>query len=97
MSSGFSDIPDDLDIDELLAPKKRDKKQSYNIPGTKRRKTVDTSIRTYTNWFKLPHKLHGECQIPSHDEERSTRKKMVADIDGVDMCRWCFIEGRDLK
>lgn len=94
--SSFSDIPDD-DIEELLAPKKKETKSTFKLPGTTRTKRVDTSIRTYANWFKLPHTTHGECQVPSHDEERSTRKKMVAEIDGVMVCRWCFIEKRDMR
>src|SRR5215510_8103108 len=96
MSSGFEDLPDDIDFEELISPKKKDKKKTYQIPGTTRHKTVDTSIRTYVNWFKMPLTMMGECQVPTHDEERSPRQKMVVEIDDVFVYRRCFIEGRDL-
>jgi hypothetical protein len=94
--SSFSDLPDD-DIEELLAPKKREPKTSVNTPGTNRSRKVDLSIRTYANWFKLQHVVRSACQVPTHDEERSTRNKMVVEIDGVMVCRWCFIEKRDMS
>lgn len=94
---------DDAFIDELLEDTKS--KQGYNIPGTNKRRKYDDSIRTVSNWFKLPHTMTGECQIESHDSERlddkgvkQTRDKprMFYQLpDGRLTCRWCFVEKRD--
>jgi hypothetical protein len=85
----------DSEIDELLNPTK---KSTYTLPGTTRRVKFDPDIRTVANWFKLPHTLSGECEIPNHDEERESRSKprmFFVLEDGRHICRWCFVEQRD--
>jgi hypothetical protein len=98
----FGDLNED-EIEALLKPQPKEKKVSkhtYNVPGTTRRVKYDPTIRTVYNWFKLPHTMHGICEVPKHDEGRQARNapKMyyTDDVTGVTMCRWCFVEGRDL-
>ncbi len=59
----------------------------------------DLTIRTNTQWFTLP-TVYAECEIPDHEENITEdqvdkgRKRMVYAIDGVNVCRWCFVAGR---
>lgn len=83
----------DSEIDELLQPTK---KSSYKVPGTGTRKRYDPDIRTVANWFKLPHTLQGECEIPTHDSGREKKPRLFFVMeDGRHICRWCFVESRD--
>lgn len=98
MAEEFKDIDFD-EIEEVLKPAPK-KSRSYDVPGTKRRVKFDPSIRTVYNWFKLPHTMTGACQVPTHDENRQARnapKMYYEDDNGLMMCRWCFVEGRDLQ
>jgi hypothetical protein len=83
------------EIAELTSPKASS--SSYVVPGTNVRKKYNSEIRTVTNWFKLPLTMTGYCDVEHHDEERESREapRMFFVLDGVKMCRWCFIEGRD--
>lgn len=95
----------DEEIDALSSPKKGSK--SYSIPGTTKSRRYDPEIRTVANWFKLPHTMTGECQVPNHDSERvddkgikqtrSTPRLFFEHENGMLTCRWCFVEGRDLQ
>jgi len=94
----------DIDIEELLQPQEKKKRgaktRTYELPGTKRKIKFDPNIRTVWNWFKLPHTMTGACQVPSHDETRQARdaaKLYYIDDNGLEMCRWCFVESRDLS
>lgn len=87
---------DPNEIEEVLKPAR---KQSYDVPGTNKRKRFDPNIRTVQNWFKLPHTMHGECQVPGHDTQRAARdapRMYYIDQNGLQMCRWCFVEARDI-
>jgi hypothetical protein len=90
----------ELDLDEIaeiLEPTKRG--HSYDVPGTTKKVKYDPSIRTVYNWFKLPHTMQGKCEVPTHDENRQARdapKMYYKDDNGLMMCRWCFVEARDL-
>lgn len=97
------ELSDDF-IDELLTPKKSG--SSYQVPGTKKRVKFDPDVRTVSNWFKLPHSMGGECEVPNHNEERliegvkQTRDKprlFFIKEDGTRICRWCFVESRDIN
>lgn len=91
------ELSDDF-IDNLLNEPTRGPSQSYSLPGTNKRIKYDPNIRTVSNWFKLPHTMSGQCDIPSHDEEREPRDKprmFFIPEHGPQMCRWCFIEERD--
>lgn len=85
------------EIAELSKPSSND--ESFTIPGTNKRKKYDSSIRTVTNWFKMPHTMTGECEVPHHDEEREARNHprmfFIDPMTHVKMCRWCFVESRD--
>lgn len=89
---------DPNEIEEVLKPAR--KGHTYGIPGTNRKAKYDPSIRTVYNWFKLPHTMTGRCEVPNHDEKRQLRdapKMYYINDDGLQMCRWCFVELRDLK
>lgn len=95
----------DAEIEALSEPKRGSK--TYQIPGTNKSKRYDPEIRTVANWFKLPHTMVGECQVPNHDSERVDEKGVKQTRDaprlffvhesGLVTCRWCFIESRDLN
>lgn len=65
-----------------------------------KRKKTDYSIRTVTQWFKLPHQLGEEdfCTVPEHEDnvpEGYTRdnRRVTVKIGNLNVCRWCFIAG----
>lgn len=89
---------EDMDLDEiekLLA--QPDKTRST---ATRKASTDDRSI---IGWFKLPHTVGNPddpdsrgCQVPAHDEEARPRNMgMVTIIDGVAVCRVCFLAQLD--
>jgi hypothetical protein len=82
------------DILRLLA-----KKQPVK---TSRGKRIDTRVREVEVWFALQHKLFDEekqemvrCSNPDCQDPRK-RGQLVVDIDGVFMCRRCFLAGYKL-
>jgi hypothetical protein len=70
--------------------------------GRKPKNFVDTSVRDSQTWFKLAHKLYDseqpdvppKCANPDCSDPRpETVRQLVASVGGVDMCRYCFLEG----
>src|SRR5262245_37168731 len=71
-----------------------------------RKSKVDLSIRNYNTWYSLQHTM-GFCTVPTHDEviqalseeQQGYRQKypvrMVYEINGVHVCRDCFLVGAD--
>lgn len=59
----------------------------------------DLTIRTNTQWFTL-RTFFDDCQVPDHEDNVTEenvdkgRRRMVFSIDGVNVCRWCYIAGR---
>jgi hypothetical protein len=63
-------------------------------------KQIDTSVRDYNTWFKLAHKIldrednetvgcdNSECLDPRVD-----RAILIAEVNGIHMCRYCFLDG----
>ena len=99
-------MPRELSEDEIadLTKPSSHGKPSYIVPGTTKRVKYDPEIRTVQNWFKLPHTMQGECEVPFHDEEREPREKPRMFFrhepnakfpEGMLSCRWCFLEQRD--
>jgi len=93
------------EIGKLLSGEREKGSGSYTIPGTNKTRRYDPNLRTVTNWFKLPHVLGTgkECEIPNHDEERQARNEPRLFFQMLEgkykdkfICRWCFIESRDL-
>lgn len=83
---------DDSMLQNLLKPKE-EKARAYT-----RSEEADLSVRTVTTWFKASIRRYegtcsygekGECESPSGPN------RTVAEIDGVVMCRWCFIGGKN--
>jgi len=69
-------------------------------PKTKRKSKsgIDTSDRSIVTWFKLASSLYDEdtgeltrCSNPNCPDTRN--KQMVSLVDGVKMCRRCFLAG----
>lgn len=62
---------------------------------------IDLSIRTHETWFALAHKLIdtstgelSECSNPNCNDPRTGhRRKMTANINGQEVCRYCFFDG----
>jgi hypothetical protein len=80
--------------------------------GRPRNKKFDDSIRTNTNWHKLPH-IMGFCTVPAHDElqkliceasdeareyrEQRYPNRMTYFIDPYHVCRDCFVAEVDIE
>jgi hypothetical protein len=80
---------DDLDLDELESI------LAEPEPARRTRKPK-TDDRTITGWFKLLHTAQRDCEVPFHDEnERPRSKGMTSIIDGVSVCRICFLAEKD--
>lgn len=71
--------------------------------GRKKKSGIDTSVRDVQTWFKLGHKLFDEddpdkyslCDNPNCPDPRPAQGKrtVVAEVEGVRMCRFCFLAG----
>lgn len=59
-----------------------------------KRKKLSTEPRTYDTWFHLPSHF-GNCSNDDCIDPRPNLygKAMVADINGSDICRYCFLAG----
>lgn len=88
-------------IKALLAKPERNKGGGKGKGG----KLIDTSNRDYTTWFALAHRIFDEekdflsCENPKCVDPRPKvegKPTVVAEIDGVLMCRYCFFEGYGL-
>lgn len=80
--------------------------------GRPRNKKFDDSIRTHTNWHKLPH-IMGFCTVPTHDEmqkliceanpeareyrEQRYPNRMTYFVDPYHVCRDCFVNEVDIE
>lgn len=69
--------------------------------GRRSKSFIDTSDRSVVVWFKLAHKLMDDetmepakCSNPNCTDTR--RIQMCAEIDGILMCRRCFLDGYKL-
>ena len=83
-----------------------DKQTFEKEAAARQKKGIVTEPRTRTVWVELPYTL-GFCEVPSHDEviktldatAREYRDKYptrwVIDINGVMVCRDCFLVGAD--
>lgn len=95
-------VLDAAEVQKLLA-------QPQQKPRSK--KEPDTADRSVRGWFKLEHHFSEEyqCECPNHDETpriengppipdgaKISRKRAVAVVDEVPICRFCYIEKRDL-
>jgi hypothetical protein len=71
-----------------------DKEQQTKKAAQIKRKNFPTEPRTYDTWFALPTHF-GACTNASCVDPRDNKlgKAMVADVNGGDICRYCFLEG----
>ena len=65
-----------------------------------RKSGPDVSQRDHKTWFLLAHKLFDEetrelavCTNPECPDTRSKEHAVIADVNGVLMCRICFLDG----
>lgn len=63
-------------------------------------KVIDTSVRDYQTWFKLAHKILDKeevdvegCSNPNCVDPRVGRTILVAEVNGMAVCRYCFLDG----
>ena len=68
--------------------------------GRKKSGGIDTKVRDHATWFKLAHKLFdedtqemAECSNTECPDDRPKSMAVVAEVDGVLMCRHCFLNG----
>lgn len=76
-------------------------KTPEKTPRLPKSKKPDSSIRDYQTWFKMRHVLirpdneeTAQCSNPNCSEPK---RHMVADVEGILMCRVCFLNGYALK
>lgn len=76
--------------------KKAEEEDKQKQASQMRRKVFPTEPRTYATWFKLPTHFaecsNLECIDPRVDKEKSG-KTMVAEVNGSEICRYCFLAG----
>lgn len=64
------------------------------VPGTTKSVRIDLEDRSWTMWWKLP--THAaECTVPKHNEAESPRKHMCVEINGIQVCRRCYLNSLD--
>ena len=68
--------------------------------GGGRKAGPNTSVRDHKTWFLLAHKLFDEetrelaiCSNPQCPDTRSKESAVIAEVDGILMCRICFLAG----
>lgn len=93
-----------IDPDKLQRLLELKNKPKPRRGGGRKKSGVDTSVRTYETWFKLHTHVYdnaGEklsCDNPNCLDPREDGKvKMIAEVDGVNMCRYCFLGGYGLE
>jgi hypothetical protein len=84
----------DEEIAKLLAKQPRNRSGGRTGKG----KIIDVSVRDYTTWFALAHKMFDEgtkelikCSNPNCRDTRE--KQLCAEVHGTLMCRMCFLDG----
>lgn len=86
------------DIKRLLALPDKKKRTTTGVGGKK----VDTTVRDHQTWFKLMHHFFDEetqtmvaCENPNCGDPREHKEapQMCAKVNGVYMCRFCFLSG----
>jgi hypothetical protein len=87
------------EIQKLLSLPTRQARQassgtSVSLPGSGKKVRIDLSVRTLPMWWKLP-TTHSNCQVAAHDENESNRNRMCYDLEGVMVCRYCYLNSRD--
>jgi len=74
------------------AAEEAQKKQRVNIKN----KQFPTEPRNYDTWWNLPTRFsdcsNEHCTDPRVNKEK-TGKTMVAEVNGSDICRYCFLAG----
>lgn len=68
--------------------------------GRKPKNYIDTSVRDYQTWFKLATKFYESgtseralCSNPNCPDTRDKKSVLVAEVNDVNMCRICFLNG----
>lgn len=74
-----------------------EKKEKEKIKAKIKNKNYPTEPRDYETWFRLPSRFADcsqgdDCLDPRVDKEQ-TGKTMVANVNGNDICRYCFLAG----
>jgi hypothetical protein len=75
---------EEISIDELDAV--------MRAPQSKPRKPRIME-RSYHNWFYSLNHSYSKCSNPDCIDPRGTDSAMVAEVNGEDMCRFCFLAG----
>jgi hypothetical protein len=86
--------PRELSLDEVKQLQSLPTRQGgtyVRVPGTAKTTKIDMSVRTFAMWFKLPTKAV-DCTVEQHDEQEHSRKAMCVEIDGVFVCRYCYLK-----
>lgn len=86
-----------LDMSAIAGILAADKKQAATKKATGKRRTKDrTEPRTFETWWTFFHSL-GNCSNPECKDVRPHKVEegntMVAEINGKDSCRYCFLDG----
>lgn len=90
------------EITQLLA--------NANKPRTPRTR-IKRDTRDYDTWFDLDQIIDSQCEVEDHEsrvngfdfedlelyEKALNRKRVVAKVNDVLMCRYCFISGAHVK
>jgi hypothetical protein len=79
-------------IAQISSKPTREKVATYTVPGTNvKRRMPDTSVRDLMTWLKLPHRLGRICAFSKDGDEH---RHFTAEVEGINMCRHCFLEGK---
>lgn len=85
-----------LDLSQIASLLEQDNKREQERKNAQiRRKVFPTEPRTYENWFRLPTR-YAECTNSKCIDPRKKKpneKTMVAEVNGGEICRYCFLEG----
>jgi len=75
---------------EELSPEAFD--EIMRAPQSKPRKSKVLE-RSYHNWFYQLNHTYAKCSNSDCIDPRGTDSAMVAEVNGKDMCRFCFLAG----
>lgn len=74
-----------------------EKAEKAKIAAKIRNKVYPTEPRDYETWFRLPTRFAdcsvGDNCIDPRVDKNQTGKTMVANVNGSEICRYCFLAG----
>lgn len=90
---------EEMDWAALIKKSEEKPKRQSRASSTKKLTDFTKIARHVETWFRLEHIVHPDlnCTVKRHDEQQASRNRVVVKIGEQYVCRYCFINGRDIE